>query len=91
MYKVNLKITLMDIFDINIVESSISWMEKAELVNVVNQYIKQRKLIEIVKNYMGYTITWDDEKSFNNFISEVLYNSIVSRLQELGVSITWKE
>lgn len=91
MYKVNLKITLMDIFDINIVESSISWMEKAELVNVVNQYIKQRKLIEIVKNYRGYTVTWDDEKSFNNFISEVLYNSIVSRLQELGVSITWKE
>lgn len=81
----------MDIFDINIVESSISWMEKAELVNIVNQYIKQRKLIEIVKNYGDYTITWDDEKSFNNFISEVLYNSIVSRLQELGVSITWKE
>lgn len=91
MYNIQLKINLLDIFDINIAESTISWIQKAELVRIVNTYIKQNKLIEIVKNYGGYNITWNNRDSFDNFVSEDVYLSIVTELEELGVSISWKE
>lgn len=91
MYKNILQINLLDIFDINIVESTISWARKAEIVNSVNQYIKGKKLIEIVKENNDYSITWNSKESYDQFVSEDLYLSMVSELQELGVSISWKE
>ena len=48
MYKTILQISLLDAFDINVAESSISWSRKADVVDCVNGYIKGKKLIEII-------------------------------------------
>jgi len=91
MYKTILQISLLDAFDINVAESSISWSRKADVVDCVNGYIKGKKLIEIIKDDNDYSVTWNSKESYDQFVSEDLYLSMVSELQELGVSISWKE
>lgn len=91
MYNSILQITLSDIFDINQVEHNISWMLKADIVKVVNHYINNKKLTEIVNTDNGYNITWDSKESYQEFVVEDLYLSLVNQLEELGVSIAWLE
>jgi hypothetical protein len=91
MYKNTLQINLLDAFDIHVAESTISWSRKADVVNCVNGYIKEKKLIEIIKEKDDYSITWNSQESYDQFVTEDLYLSMVSELQELGVSISWKE
>ena len=61
------------------------------MVDVVNNYIKQKTLTEIVKTNDGYSVTWKDNESFQHFILEDLYLNLVDNLKELGVFISWKE
>jgi len=91
MYTNILKINLSDTFVIDNAEQSISWKVKAEMVDVVNFYIKHKRLTEIVKTNDGYSVTWKDNDSFQNFILEDLYLNLVSKLNGLGVFISWKE
>jgi len=91
MYNSILKITLSDIFDINQTEYSISWMLKADIVEVINQYIKNKKLTEIVNTDNVYSITWNSKESYKEFVVEDLYLNLVNQLEDLGVSISWLE
>ena len=91
MYTNILKINLSDTFVIDNAEQSISWKVKAEMVDVVNFYIKLKRLTEIVKTNDRYSVTWKDNDSFQNFILEDLYLNLVSKLNGLGVFISWKE
>jgi hypothetical protein len=91
MYINTLKINLSDTFIIDNAEQSISWKVKADMVDVVNNYIKQKTLTEIVKTNDGYSVTWKDNESFQRFILEDLYLNLVDNLKELGVFISWKE
>lgn len=91
MYNSILQITLSDVFDINQIEYNISWMLKADTVKVVNHYINNKKLTEIVNTDNGYNITWDSKESYQEFVVEDLYLSLVNQLEELGVSIAWLE
>jgi hypothetical protein len=91
MYINTLKITLSDIFDINQTEYSISWMLKADIVEVINQYIKNKKLTEIVNIDNGYSITWNSKEGYKEFVGEDLYLNLVNQLEDLGVSISWLE
>lgn len=90
MYKTLLQINLFDT-PRGFVEASISWLTKSDVVKCVNEYIKGKKLIEIIKEDNAYLISWSSKESYKEFLSEDVYLSIVSELQELGVSISWKE
>jgi hypothetical protein len=90
MYKTLLQIDLSDT-PRGFVEASISWLTKSNVVKCVNDYIKGKKLKEIIKEGDAYLISWSSKESYKEFLSEDVYLSVVSRLKELGVSISWKE
>ena len=90
MYKNILKVTVLNLSDVNEAEASISWLEKAEIVEGVNNYIRNKKLIEIIKEDNHYIISWNTKESYQEFVNEILYVSTVAKLEELGISISWQ-
>ena len=91
MYNTFLNIELSKEFNINTTDESISWSKKADLVSIVNQYIINKQLIEILKVNDDYVVTWDNQESYKKFITENLFVEMFFLLKNLGVLISWKE
>ena len=91
MYNTFLNIELSKEFNINTTDESISWSKKADLVSIVNQYIINKQLIEILKVNDDYVVTWDNQESYKKFITENLFVEMFFLLKNSGVFISWKE
>lgn len=91
MYNTFLNIELSKEFDLDAIDESISWSKKADLVSIVNQYITNKQLVEILKVNEDYVFTWDNQDSYKKFITENLFVEMFFLLKNSGVFISWKE
>ncbi len=91
MYNTFLNIELSKEFDLDATDESISWYKKADLVYIVNQYITNKQLVEILKVNEDYVFTWDNQDSYKKFITENLFVEMFFLLKNSGVFISWKE
>jgi hypothetical protein len=91
MYNTFLNIELSKEFDINTTDENISWSKKADLVAVVNRYITNKQLVEILKVNEDYAFTWDNQESYKKFITENIFVEMFFLLKNSGVFISWME
>lgn len=92
MIKTILTITPTGAVNVNDIKFSISWAQKAELVYEIGQYIKQRKIADIVPiSATSYYVTWDNMISFNTFLDNLVYNKIIQFLASKNVEIFWSD